>query len=73
MNTAPLKFEFALQFPNGTYYTGRANSDDKPDYWQSAHKRDAFTFTEKGAYVKRDSLGCFASCTVVRLLTIGGV
>jgi len=60
-------FEYALKFPNGKYYTGRVNSDSKPDYWQG-EKREAYTFTEKGAYRKKDSLECFSSCIVERVI-----
>jgi hypothetical protein len=61
----PLIFEYALKFPNGKYYTGRVNSPELPDYWQG-EKREAITYTtEKGAYEKRDSLFCFASCVVI--------
>lgn len=68
MNTLiPLIFEYALKFPNGTYYTGRANSEHLPNNWQG-DKREAFTFTEKGAYLKKDSLDCFSQCTVEHIL-----
>lgn len=63
----PLIFEYALKFPNGKYYTGRVNSDLRPDYWQG-EKREAYTFTEFGAYKKKDSLECFSSCVVEKVL-----
>lgn len=63
----PLVFEYALRFQNGKYYTGRVNSDALPDYWQG-EKHEAYTFTEKGAYAKKDSLFCFANCTVEKVI-----
>lgn len=62
-----LIFEYALKFPNGRYYTGRVNSAEKPDYWQG-EKREAFTYTLAGAYKKKDSLECFSSCVVEKIL-----
>ena len=62
----PFTFEYALKFPNGKYYTGRVNSESKPDYWQG-EKREAYTMTEFAAYKKKDSLECFASCTVEKI------
>ena len=63
----PLIFEYALKFPNGKYYTGRVNSKALPDYWQG-DKCEAYTFTERGAYKKKDSLPCFAECTVEKVI-----
>lgn len=63
----PLIFEYALKFPNGKYYTGRVNSEALPDYWQG-EKREAYTMTEHGAYTKKDSLSCFADCTVEKVV-----
>jgi len=60
-------FEYALKFPNGKYYTGRVNSDALPNYWQG-EKHEAFTFTLAGAYKKKDSLECFSSCVVEKIL-----
>lgn len=60
-------FEYALKFPNGKYYTGRVNSESKPDYWQG-EKHEAYTMTEFGAYKKKDSLDCFKLCTVEKVL-----
>ena len=62
-----LVFEYALKFPNGKYYTGRVNSDSQPDYWQG-EKHEAYTFTEHGAHVRKDSLECFASCVVEKVI-----
>lgn len=62
-----LCFEYALKFPNGTYYTGRVNSEARPDYWQGA-KHEAFTYTIEGAYRKKDSMDCFKDCTVIHML-----
>lgn len=62
-----LKFEYAIQFPDGSFYTGRVNSPAEPNAWQGA-RHEAFTFTERGAYTKRDRLACFAGCTVVHIL-----
>ncbi len=59
-------FEYALQFPNGLYYTGRVNSEAEPNAWQGkAH--EAFGYAERGAYTKKASMECFAECTVVHL------
>lgn len=63
----PFTFEYALKFPNGKYYTGRVNSDSLPNNWQG-EKKESFTFTEHGAYKKKDSLFCFAECTVEKVL-----
>jgi hypothetical protein len=63
----PFTFQYALKFPNGKYYTGRVNSESRPDYWQS-EKKEAYTFTEFGAYKKKESLFCFAECTVEKVL-----
>jgi len=60
-------FEYALKFPNGKYYTGRVNSESKPDYWQGEN-HEAYTMTEFGAYKKKDSLDCFKLCTVEKVL-----
>lgn len=62
-----LVFEYALKFPNGKYYTGRVNSDSQPDYWQG-EKHEAYTYTEKGAYAKKDSGFCFSSCVVEKVI-----
>ena len=64
---SPLVFEYALKFPNGKYYTGRVNSEALPDYWQG-DKREAFTYTLEGAHKKKDSLACFSSCVVEKIL-----
>jgi len=59
-------FEYALQFRNGLYYTGRVNSEAEPNAWQGeAHQ--AFCYTENGAYIKKAMQECFAECTVVHL------
>jgi hypothetical protein len=63
----PLIFEYALKFPNGKFYNGRVNSEALPDYWQG-DKKEAFTFTLAGAYKKKDSLECFSSCIVEKIL-----
>ena len=58
------QFNYALRFPNGTYYTGRVNSDKEPNAWQGkAHQ--AFTYTQHGAYVKKQQFECFKDCDVV--------
>jgi len=62
-----LTFEYAIKFPNGTYYTGRVNSDEKPNYWQGK-KDEAFTFTEFGAHNKINNGFCFKDCIVERIL-----
>ena len=67
MSNQPLIFDHAIKFPNGLYYTGRTNNAARPDYWQGP-KHEAVTYTEKGAYHKRDAFDCFANCTVERLL-----
>ena len=56
------QFNYVLRFPNGTYYTGRVNSDKEPNAWQGeAHQ--AFTYTQRGAYTKKQ-LECFRDCAV---------
>lgn len=45
-NPAELEFNYAIRFADGTYYTGRAGLEYK------GPKREAFTFTERGAYNK---------------------
>jgi len=62
------KYEYAIRFPNGLYYTGRVNSDAEPNAWQGRIVL-AFTFTEEGAYKKIASLpDVFAGCVVQRIL-----
>jgi hypothetical protein len=61
------EYEYALRFPNGLYYTGRANSESEPNAWQG-ELHQAFTYTEEGAYYKKYSLDCFSNTTVVRVL-----
>jgi len=61
-----LQFDYALRFPNGKFYTGRVNSDAEPNAWQG-EKHEAFTYTENGAYVKRNSLDCFKLCVIVNV------
>jgi hypothetical protein len=63
----PFEFQYVLKFPNGKYYTGRVNSPELPDYWQG-EKHEAYTMTEYGAYTKKDSLSCFAECTVEKVV-----
>lgn len=62
-----LVFEYALQYPNGSYYTGRVTSDREP-HANEGTEREAFTYTEKGAYVKRDSHWHFHGCTVKKII-----
>lgn len=61
-----LEFHYALRSPTGLYYTGRVNSDSEPDAWLGP-KHKAFTYTEKGAHVKKDNFACFRSFTVERV------
>lgn len=58
--------EYALQFPNGLYFTGRVNSYKEPTAWQG-ERHHAFTYTEQGAHTKT-RLGPFKNCTVVKVL-----
>jgi hypothetical protein len=67
-SSTPLIFEYALKFPNGLYYTGRTNSESEPNNWMQGEKNDAYTFTEKGAYNKKDSSECFSACIVEHIL-----
>lgn len=46
-----LKFEYAIRFADGTYYTGRAGAGYK------GTKSEAFTYTEKGAHAKLERVG----------------
>lgn len=43
-----MEFNYAIKFPNGKYYTGRAGEGFQGE------KHEAFTYTEKGAYGKID-------------------
>lgn len=62
-----LEFNYAIKFTDGTYYTGRVNSDNEPNAWKG-NKDQAFTYTMQGAYRKIDSIDCFKNCTVERVL-----
>ena len=60
-------FEYAIQFPNGLYYTGRVSSDALPDYDRGT-KNEAFTYTREGAYNRiRSQLGYWHGAQVVRI------
>ncbi len=60
-------YEYALQFPNGKYYTGKTNSAKEPAAEQG-EKQQAFLYTEHGAHHKRDTNPAFGACAVVRVL-----
>ena len=54
---------YALKFPNGSYYTGRVNTDSEPNAWQGT-KRQAWTY---GIYMADHHLTMtpyFRNCTV---------
>lgn len=53
---------WALRFPNGTYYTGRVTSDERPNYHQGSHS-EAFCFTYRGALHRCKQLP-FLTCII---------
>ena len=61
------EFNYAIRFPNGTYYTGRVNSEAEPSAWQGK-KHEAFTYTIEGAYNKVSKGGCFKNCSIVHII-----
>jgi hypothetical protein len=73
-NTTSRVFEYAIKFPNGTYYTSGALEweyhvgKSSPENIKNS-KRLAYTFTEKGAHsaILR-SPEMFKGCTVEHLL-----
>ena len=46
------KYEYAIQFGNGTYYSGRAG-----EAYQTRIPMDVYTYTEYGAYTKIAQMG----------------
>ena len=52
-------YEYAIQFSNGTYYSGRAG-----EAYQTRIPMDVFTYTEAGAHAKIARMGWNA--TVIR-------
>jgi hypothetical protein len=60
------KYEYALRSSSGKYYTGRVNSDEKPNHWLG-NLHEAFTYTLEGAYKKKDNFECFKDFEVVRI------
>ena len=58
--------EHALRHPDGRYYTGRVNTDEKPNYWLGS-KEEAFLYTKKGAQITKDTYWCFRSFTIVQV------
>jgi hypothetical protein len=63
----PMLFEYAIQFADGLYYTGRVSSDARPNY-DRGNKSDAFTYTREGAYNRLQSQsGYWNNAQVVRI------
>lgn len=55
-----LVFEYVIKFKDGTYYTGKAGDG------MYGKKKDAFTYTEFGAYAKIRRMQ-WNNCTVERI------
>lgn len=54
------RFEYALQFPDGKFYTGNYDL-------QKGERYEAYLYTEHGAHLKLTQPG-FEQCKVVRIL-----
>ncbi len=79
MNTVPviMIFEYAIKFPNGTYFSGPhydhkagkyvyCREGEKP--LSSSNRQEAYTYTERRAYnILRDNQHIFKGCVVERL------
>ena len=60
-------FEYAIQFADGLYYTGRVTSDAHPNYDRGTQS-DAFTYTIEGAYNRLQSQsGYWNNARVIRI------
>ena len=62
---------FALKFPDGTYFNGQRDSYNPAlvNLPYCGNRQQAYTYTEQGAYAKRDSdPSRFAACIVERIL-----
>lgn len=58
-----LTFEYAIRHPEHGFYIGTARDRYESNF--SHNKREAFTYTETGAYRKRDLF--FADCEIIRV------
>jgi hypothetical protein len=54
-------YEYAMRFPDGTYYTGN-NVEPKGE------RHQAYLYSELGAYLRRDIIKGFEDCVVERVL-----
>lgn len=61
------RYGFAIQFPNGDYWTGLANTSADQGAWRSKNKEDAVLMGESYAQNKRDNNKCFQRCVITRL------
>lgn len=61
-----LRFEYAIRFENGKYYTGRAGDSF------AGSIGEAFTYTESGAYSKiermKDTINYWKNATVEKVI-----
>lgn len=64
-----MKFEYAIKFPNGLYYTGEVNTATNMNAWQG-EKNKAFTYTYFGAQNKIQSQFCFSNCEIEKVIDI---
>ena len=62
--TANLRFDYAIQRPDGKCYNGRANVP--LDEMFTDHPQHIFYYTEVGAHQKIANVPAFSNCRVVR-------
>ena len=66
MSTEHYQFDYAIVNGKGEFYTGR--TFDHPEVWAKS-KADAFTYSERGAYMKIALFpSAFNGCHVLRVL-----
>ena len=56
-----IKFEYAIQFPDGSFYNGNAGPNIKTN-----KPLEVYTYTQEGAYKKKQNFPCFSDCKVVK-------
>ena len=61
-----LRFEYALRHPTFGFYLGTARDSLESNFSKS--KRDAFTYTEQGAHVKKRNFpAMFGDCEIAKI------
>lgn len=64
-----MEFNYAIKFPDGTYYNGRAPNMEVDPNGMKGPKFKAFTYSEAGAYKKIDNFPeFFKGCVVERVI-----